>query len=251
MDVPVRLSWSIKVTEELEHLWALHALDQDLVKARAVLEQLPGRKKELGERLVAESTRLEQVKAKLMTLQKARHEREQLIQAAAEQEHKFRNQLNMVKKNEEYTALLHEIEGVKAKRSDLETEVLVQLEEEETFEKERPDAERALADAKKEVEARRQEIEREEREQQAVIDAIQARRDAHLEKLSPRTRQRYTRIHESRRGVAVVAIAKDACGGCFRALPPQLLVEARRGDQLLTCEGCGRLIVWPPNGASI
>jgi len=44
----------------------------------------------------------------------------------------------------------------------------------------------------------------------------------------------------------VVAIVKGACGGCFRAQPPQVLQEARRGDRLLACDGCGRLLIWPP-----
>ena len=44
----------------------------------------------------------------------------------------------------------------------------------------------------------------------------------------------------------MVAIVKGACGGCFRAQPPQVLQEARRGDRLLACDGCGRLLIWPP-----
>ena len=46
-----------------------------------------------------------------------------------------------------------------------------------------------------------------------------------------------------------MAILKGACGGCFRNQPPQLLQDARRRDRLLVCEGCGRLLVWPPDAA--
>jgi len=41
-------------------------------------------------------------------------------------------------------------------------------------------------------------------------------------------------------------IVKGACGGCFRAQPPQVLQEARRRDRMLSCDGCGRLMVLPP-----
>ena len=52
------------------------------------------------------------------------------------------------------------------------------------------------------------------------------------------------------RGRAVVPILpKGACGGCFRGQPPQVLQEARRGDRVLLCDGCGRMMVWPPEGA--
>ena len=237
------------MTEELQHLWALRALDEQRAEVEEALVQLPVRRKGLDARLIAERARLDRIKRQLVDLQRARHEREQLIQAAADEERKFKSQLNLVKKNEEYTALLHEIEGVRSKRSDLETEVLMRLEEEEQAEKERPAAEKAIADGEREVTARRREFDEEERAATERITSIDVDRTAHLDRLAPATRQRYGRIHGSRAGRAVVGISKDACGGCYRALPPQLLVEARRGERLLSCEGCGRLIIWPPSAA--
>jgi predicted nucleic acid-binding Zn-ribbon protein len=76
---------------------------------------------------------------------------------------------------------------------------------------------------------------------------IEARREKHVGGLPPATRSRYERIVQSRDGRAVVAILKGACGGCFRNQPPQVLQDARRRDRLLTCEGCGRLVIWPPD----
>ena len=76
---------------------------------------------------------------------------------------------------------------------------------------------------------------------------IEARREKHIAGLPPGTRSRYERIVQSRDGRAVVAILKGACGGCFRNQPPQVLQEARRRDRLLVCEGCGRLVIWPPD----
>jgi len=249
LDIPVFDWWRHVLNEELQHLWDLRELDERLVGVQKALAAFPQQRKAFDERLQAERVRIDKVKARLVELQKARHEREQLIQAATDEENKFRNQLNLVKKNEEYTALLHEIEGVKAKRSDLETEVLMHLEEEEQAEKERPAAEKALADGQREIEERRKEMEAEEKVEQEKQAAIEAERAAHLEKLSPPTRQRYIRVHESRQGRAVVAVLKEACGGCYRALPPQTLLEVRRGDRVMSCEGCGRLMIWPPDGA--
>ena len=79
--------------------------------------------------------------------------------------------------------------------------------------------------------------------------ALDARREANLRDLPPVTRARYERVHGSRDGRAVVAILKGACGGCYRTLPPAVLQEARRRDRMMSCEGCGRLMVWPPSEA--
>ena len=67
--------------------------------------------------------------------------------------------------------------------------------------------------------------------------------------LPPSTRSRYERIRGSREGRAVVPIIKGACGGCYRGQSPQTLQEARRGDRILLCDGCGRMLIWPPEGA--
>ena len=74
----------------------------------------------------------------------------------------------------------------------------------------------------------------------AVAAAIRAR-------LTAATKSRYERIRASKEGRAVVPIQKGACGGCYRGQPPQMLQEARRGDRLRTCDGCGRLLIWPPD----
>jgi predicted nucleic acid-binding Zn-ribbon protein len=40
-----------------------------------------------------------------------------------------------------------------------------------------------------------------------------------------------------------VTLNGGACGGCFYQLPPQRAAEVRRGETLVVCEGCGRMIV--------
>jgi hypothetical protein len=154
--------------------------------------------------------------------------------------------LPLVKKNEEYTALLHEIAGVKQKRSDRETELLMLLDEEERRQGEKPTLERALAGEKAEIGGRLQAIAEEEQRERDQAAAIESERATLLERLAPATRSRYQRIRASKDGRAVVAIHKGACGGCYRGQPPQVLQEARRGDRLLACDGCGRLLIWPP-----
>ena len=154
-----------------------------------------------------------------------------------------------MKKNEEYTALLHEIGATKQRRSDLETDVLLRMEGEEREQRERPALEQALKGAEQEAAARRSELDAEEAAERRKLDALEARREANVSQLPPATRARYERVHASRDGRAVVPIVKGACGGCYRGQPPQILQEARRRDRTLSCEGCGRLIVWPPGDA--
>ena len=187
--------------------------------------------------------RVEVIAAQLPPEQHAEVEAE----ALGQQERKFQGQLPQVKKNEEYQALLHEIGSTKQQRSELETRILMTLEEEERIAAERKAIEGALATAEREMRERVAAIEAEEREEHARLEVLEQRRTAELDGLSVTARARYQRIHSSRQGRAVVPIDKNACGGCYRALPPQILQEARRRDRILNCEGCGRLVILPPD----
>ncbi len=237
------------MSDEIDRLWELRGLDERLVEARGALTRFPEQRRELEARAAEERAKLEAIQARIADAQKLRRELEREAEACTEQERKFASQLPMVKKNEEYQALLHEIAGAKARRSEIETRVLMQMDAEEALAAEKPVVERALKAAVAELDGRRGEIDAAERAAEARVAEIQAAREAQLEPIAAGTRARYERVHQSRAGVAVVAILKGACGGCYRAQPPQTLQEARKRDRVIVCEGCGRLLVWPPDGA--
>ena len=74
----------------------------------------------------------------------------------------------------------------------------------------------------------------------------------HFSKLSGEARQNiderllysYDRIRKSyRNGLAVVPVERDACGGCFNAIPPQRQSEIRQHKKIIVCENCGRILV--------
>ena len=234
------------MSEEIDRLWALQDLDEQAAGVREILARFPEQRRELERRIVEARQRLEQAKARMVESQKQRRELEREAGSLGDQERRFQQQLPAIKKNEEYTALLHEIEGVRQKRSELETRVLERMEEEEREQGERPALEQALKNAEAEAAARAKIIDAQETSEQGKLGVLEARRDAHVKELASATRARYERVHASREGRAVVGIVKGACGGCYRTLPPAVLQEARRRDRMMGCEGCGRIIVWPP-----
>ena len=235
------------MTEELEVLWSLHGLDEQVATLQVALQRHPAERKGLEQRIGAERVHLETHKQKIGSHQLKRRELERDIESLGAEERKFQSQLPMVKKNEEYTALLSEIQRAKARRSDRETELLVLMEEEDQTSREKPAVERALAAVEAEAAARRREIDAEEGKEREALARLEAERSALMARLPVATRSRYERTRTSKDGRAVVPILKGACGGCYRNQPPQVLQEARRGDRLLVCEGCGRLLIWPPD----
>ena len=248
-DIPFFFALRETVSEEIDLLWTLRGLDEQLVALNAALERFPAQRDSIEQRLAGERARLEQAKARFAELQKTRRAIEQEIASVSETERKYKGQQAAVKKNEEFRALQHEIEGAQNQRSELETGVLLQLEAEDREQAERPALERAVTAAEKETAERLAQIEAEERADRERVAALEGERRTHLAGLNPAVRSRYERIRTSLEGRALVPIVKSACGGCFRGQPPQVVQEARKRDRVLICDGCGRMLLWPPEGA--
>lgn len=232
--------------DELQRLWKLRELDDVAVSARAVLSKYPEQKGSLEGKVSAEKARLAAHTKAADELLKARRKLEQDIEAVTVQQRQFESRQPSVKTNEEFRALNLEVEVCKSKRSELETQVLVRFEEEEALTQRKPLLEKALKEAEAERAERLKQIETDEAQASARLASIETERQVELNALPPATRSRYERILVSREGRAVVPVIKNACGGCYRGQPPQILQELRRADRVLLCEGCGRMMVLPP-----
>ena len=60
----------------------------------------------------------------------------------------------------------------------------------------------------------------------------------------------YERVRKAKKGIAVVAVQRQACGGCFSAIPPQRVLELRQRNKFITCEVCGRILIWQESGGN-
>ena len=49
----------------------------------------------------------------------------------------------------------------------------------------------------------------------------------------------------SRNGLGIVYVQRDACGGCFNKIPPQRQLDIRMRKKIIVCEYCGRIMIDP------
>ena len=155
---------------------------------------------------------------------------------------KLEGQQHQIKTNEAYTVLLHEIDQARAAISDAETKILEAMEQ---IESARGALERARASAKgTEDRAAQQERIFTEREKSLDQTLGNLRRDraALVGGVDAQLLQRYDRV-AARRRPAVAIADRGKCMGCHVSLPPQVLLELRRGVGLNTCGNCQRLLV--------
>ncbi len=231
------------MTPELETLWRIQDLDRALASVRERLVVFPTQRAALAARLAAAKAALtradEGVKARAL----AKRDAESQAEALVAQERKFQTQLTQVKKNEEYAALLAEIEGAKLKRSALETFVLEKMDEEGAAAAEVTRARKALAEAEKAHADETRQIDAEEAKVKAEESEVLARREAQMASLPAGLRHRYERVYAAKKGMAVADLARDSCAACGSRLPPQAAIEVRRGTAVVECPDCGRILL--------
>ena len=64
--------------------------------------------------------------------------------------------------------------------------------------------------------------------------------------IEPRLLLAFKRIRKnSRNGLGIVYVQRDACGGCFNKIPPQRQLDIRMRKKIIVCEYCGRIMIDP------
>jgi predicted nucleic acid-binding Zn-ribbon protein len=229
----------------LEKLVRLHQLQLDLARVEADLAELPLRRRAQDEKLSAERAQLDAARGAAEASAKARRTHETAVQDLETKRSKYKGQLMDVKTNKEYTAMLHEIEGVERDIRAREDLVLEEMEK----------AERLAADVKRE-EAAFKVVERAAKAERAEIDSREARlgaeagrlrgeRDAALAAVPEDARALYERVAK-KRGTAVAEARDGECQTCHMKLRLQVWVELRQNEALLQCDSCNRILYYDP-----
>lgn len=234
------------VSESLEHLRALSALDEGIRALEAELEQLPRALEAVREDLAAVERKHREAAGALEEAEKRRRALEQEIAQADANVIKFENDKIRVKTNAEFRALNAQIAAQKEKKSSLEDQVLLNYDQEETAAERARKLKDEAAMVAGTTAAREAEIEARAEEDGKRLEDLRARRKTVTAACEPAVISRYTAIAERKGGQAVALVLRGACGGCHTQQPPQKVNEIRKQDHLHTCDFCGRFLLWNP-----
>jgi uncharacterized protein len=233
----------------LDNLLKLQDLDLCVQRLKEREREIPKQKNRFDihrKRLAAE---LHESEERVKKLQIEQRSNEGDIEQKQEQIRRYEGQLVAVKKNEEYQALLHEIDLLKkqiALKEERIISIMVELDE----------AKDHLDEDKKRIAAEQAEIDREcadidEELARAVKEreALETQRVPLLEQVQHDLLNRYRRIRKKiTAGPAVVPVSAtgDTCTGCHMTIRPQIANEIEAG-RTHTCSNCGRLLFHPEN----
>ena len=219
---------------------------QDVMTAISELQEkinaVPAEVARLEKELLAFQTEVEKEKAALSDLQKERRRLEMELMGVESRIQKYQGQLAEVKTNKEYQAMLHEIEGCREERAKLDEKILLDMEE----------AEKTQAAAKvhdDRLRARRQETERGKealRQKTAGLEAekkrLETERDGIQSGVPATLLDPFLKVSKQRKGLGLVPVREELCGGCHVRVMPKLIQEIRRSASLITCDSCKRFL---------
>ena len=236
----------LSVEQKLKNLYQLQALLSESDKLKALRGELPLEVEDLDAEIEGLTHRLEKYNAEIEHLKQEIATKKVQIEEAREAMKRYEEQQNNVSNNREYDILTKEIEF-----QDLEITLL---------EKKINEAQRAIDNKQKDM-AQCSELLRDRRDnldvKKSELDEIISETKAEEEKIrekaknlelsiEPRLLTSFKRIRKnSRNGLGVVYVQRDACGGCFNKIPPQRQLDIRMRKKIIVCEYCGRIMIDP------
>ena len=232
---------------ELQKLIALQNLDTNIRRLELEQQAIPERRAQIEREF---DQRAFEIRALENRRDEAKHTRARLENEVVEQrgraERAERNLMSS-KKQDEYTAAIREADAARKQISALETQILEQLEQLEQAEaalKERADE---IVSLNSDREARLKAFDDETGTIGDRLATARKERDEVFANLPKQMSGMYTRIKTRiRDGVAVAEARNRSCTACFMSLRPQVMAEIRRGEEVLTCDNCGRILYFVP-----
>ena len=224
----------------------LQILDDRAAELTKEIAALPKHIAEIEKKLEAHQRRLEHDRAAMVANQKDRKRLEGEIQTCDQKISKLKTQMMEAKTNDQYRAFQHEIDFCQQEIGRHEDRILVLMTESDPLDKAVKTAESALSMEKKQVEDEKAKARERTAADQKEIDGLMQERKTILAEMDPKIASEYERIRKGRAGVAIAEVVQGRCSKCNMLLRPQFLQELKRGDAVMVCESCRRMLYWNP-----
>jgi len=238
------------MNDAIRGLVRLQELDKELDVVRQHAAKIAPKRDAVAARRAALQAQHENSKKALIDAQVKKKNLEMDIEAKDQVVRKSSGELNSVKSNDAYKALLTQIDAAKKEKSAIEDQVLVLMETIDGLQKSAKAAEAEYQKQRADLDAEDATLNAEEAADKASAEAKRGERDAFAAGLPIAARERYESIQRGRPGFqAVVPLQEMICGGCRTGLTASLLNEVMKGKDLVACESCSRILYIPPKPA--
>jgi predicted nucleic acid-binding Zn-ribbon protein len=230
---------------DLERLIELEKVDREASRLTEEVAGLPKRVSAIEEKLAEHKAAVEGAKARIKGNEVNRRKMEADIKGFQEKIAKYRSQSSSVKTNDEYRALMHEVEFAEkqiASCEDNTLELMIGLENEEKALK---IAEAELKTESADVEKEKAEARVRTAEDEKLLAGLKEKREQLSSSVNDSALAHYDRVM-GRRKSALAEARDQKCMACFVMVRPQTWQDIRANEQIITCNTCGRILYFDP-----
>ena len=239
------------MSPELQKLIRLQDIDVRVFDLTDRLDAIPAERGKIEEQFRQEAADYLGIEDALAT---ARDDRARVEKDLAEYEvhhEKFKADLMRVRNQKEYGTILREIDATKKSIGALETEALQHMEKIEELDKRLVDQAPEFARHRAEVDVALGELDAEVARIEAEVAELNAMRESIAAEVSINMLRVYDRIAKTRKGRAMSEArgeigGKGRCSACNMSLRPQVFSDIRRGNDLIVCDNCNRILFYRP-----
>jgi len=226
----------------LTELIELQKIDIDIDEVKIYISDINSKIALFQDGLKTAKEKIDAIKKEITQSTILKKEKELAVAEIDEQIRKHTMELNAIKSNDAYKALLAEINNSRQDKIKVEDEILVIMENEEQKAAEIKKLQDEYSNNEKEFTQNRAVFETEIKNNETKINDLIQQRNAKTEKLPLNIIKQYENIRKNKKGPVVVEIKDFMCGGCHRNLPLQVVDQVRQGNDIILCDHCQRIL---------
>lgn len=232
------------VEDKLKNLLQLQKIDSKLDEIQVLKGELPMEVSDLEDEITGLNARQTRIEEEINGISEFIEGKKSMVKDSEALIAKYEKQSENVKNNREFEAINKEIEDQQLEIKLCEKHIRDANEELTEKIKGLDLAKKAVASKEGVLNHKKSELEKiiaDTEKEETALNKNSAEARGHIDE---RLMYSYDRIRNSyRNGLAVVAVDRDACGGCFNSIPPQRQSEIRLHKKIIVCENCGRILV--------
>ena len=235
----------ISFKEALKKLVVLQVKDKEIDDLRQKIDQIPQAIELKNENIAQLKKESEESKELSTRLVLERKNLEADLAKKDEEIKKHGGELQVVKSNEAYKALLDEIANLKDQKDECETKILEVMESMDKAKAEEVEAAKNYESKKKVVEGEIAVLTAEQKQLEETLGALTDARGKFLADVPGDALNRYERLRQKRAVALVPVTQQGSCGGCQMTLTQQILNNLLKARDFVTCESCQRMLYIP------
>src|SRR5438270_7538740 len=230
---------------EIENLLRLQDADKEIRRLQDEIAELPKRVAAIEHQLADTKAGLEKAQAAIKTDEAARRKYDTAITDLRSKISKYRDQSLDVKTNEQYRALLHEIQFAEKEIAANEDKILELMVNADARDKEVKAAQADLKAETAEIEQEKEQARQRTAEDEKLLAEWRGKRDQLRSGISENLLRHYERVSKFR-GSGISEVRDHKCMGCQVMLRPQTYNQVRSGTETVVCDSCQRILYFNP-----